>query len=131
MLGKRKRVEPEGASPGTKLRSNIVDLYAKGTVNAQRCASLLQDAGDSNVSSCQLSHGTSRARDLQRGLLKHTGWPPLYVCQTPVKDRSGELTTADVAYLLPHEVLYTLVQLGDRDYLCSKEGSGMTLPIHP
>ena len=122
MLGKRKRAVPDDASPGTRLRANIIDLYSRGDVNAQRCASLLQDAGDSNVRACQVEHSTSRARDLQRGLLKHAGWPAQYVCKTPLKDRSGG-HYRNVAYMLPHEVLYTFLQLGDRDYLCNKEGS--------
>ena len=61
----------QSSSPGAKLRGNIVDLYAQGNISAQRCSSLLQDAADSQVVSCQVNHSLARARDLQRGLSKH------------------------------------------------------------
>ena len=122
MLGKRKRAVSSDASPGRRLRDNIVDLYGRGTISAQRCSSLLSDAGNSNVQSCQVGQSTSRARDLQRALVKESGWPPLYLAEAPIKGVTGEETKAEVAFLLPHEVLYELVQIGDLGCIGSREG---------
>ena len=123
MFGKRKRTEVEDASPGVKLKHNIIDLYSKGDISAQRCASLLGDAAASKVLSCHLPHSTARARDLQRGLARSSGWPPLYVCDAPLKGRDGNPCKAPVAFLLPHEVLHELVLASDGDCITSTQGS--------
>ena len=46
-MGKRKRAVERDGSPGSRLRGNIVDLYATGTISADRCSSLLGDAAAS------------------------------------------------------------------------------------
>ena len=113
MLGKRKRHVAEGSSPGAKLRQNIVDLYGRGTISAQRCASLLDDAGDAHVVSCQLDRSHTRARDLQRALGGQSGWPPLYIdANVPMVGKDGADTKSSVAVLWPHEVLWELLQTG-------------------
>ena len=115
MFGKRQRSIPADGSPGKRLKANIVDLYAKGTIPAARCGSLLNDAGGAcRVMSCQVSHPTGRARDLQKGLASSNGWPPLYICEA--------VSTAPVAFLLPHEVLWHLLQHGSYECITSREG---------
>ena len=129
MMGKRKRsVDPDG-SPGARLRGNIVDLYATGKISSDRCASLLDDAAHSNVPSCDLPHATGRARDLQRGLCKQSGWPPLITIDTPLLDREQKVSAQPVAYLLPHEVLYELHQVGQSQGLASTEGLLREMPL--
>ena len=123
MFGKRTRADPEGASPGKKLRANIVDLYSRGTISAQRCSTLLSDAAESKVASCQAAHSLARARDLQRGLSKDNHWPPLYVCKVPLKNKQGLCEPQDVALLLPHEVLHSLLEAGS--YACIADRAGM------
>ena len=129
MIGKRKRHVDQSSSPGSKLRGNIVDLYAKGDISAQRCASLLDDAAQSQVVSCQVSHSVARARDLQRGLSKTSGWPPLYQARAPLKGKDGASTTGPIAVLLPHEVLHVLQSVGQEDCLYAREGSEKSSPL--
>ena len=122
MFGKRQRHVPEDASPGKKLKHNIVDLYAKGTISSARCVSLLNDAGASKVAGCQLQHASGKARDLQRGLVRGSGWPPLYLCNMPLKGKTDEVVNEQAAFLLPHEVLHELVGVGDYECIASKAG---------
>ena len=122
MYGKRSRQVEKDSSPGKGLKNNIVDLYAKGNISAQRRASLLADAGDSRVLSCQMPFSTSRARDLQRGLLKQSGWPPLYTCKVPLLGKDGEAASGDVCFLLPHEVLFEMHQVGSYEGLAVRAG---------
>ena len=123
MLGKRKKSEPADGSPGVRLRSGIVDLYARGDISSQRCGALLAAAGASNVPACQLHHSTSRARDLQHGLLKTNGWPPLYTCNVPLMHKDGQVRDGPLCFLMPHEVLYSLLEASDYSCITSKEGS--------
>ena len=123
MLGKRSRSVPEGASPGKRLRASWTST-PEGQL-ALRCSYLLSDAGDSNVVACQVSHSTARARDLQRGLLKESNWPPLYVCKVPLKDRAGGCSEGDVAFLLPHEALHSLLEAGSYQCIADRGGSDM------
>ena len=121
MFGKRHR-EEQDASPGTRLKQDLVDIYSRGSISAQQCSIMLQHAGQAKVQSCQLVSSTGRARDLQRALLKSAAWPPLYIADVPVKSADGQDVVAPLALLLPHEVMLQLLSSSGSVVLGSTAG---------
>ena len=62
-----------------------------------------------------LTYGTHNAsRDLRRQFLKHTEWPNLYFAPIRVWSlKKQEIETVQLPFLLPHEVVWSLVQKGN------------------
>lgn len=91
MFGKRTRVLNDEATPGKRLRSNFVDLWANGDVSASRAVSLLKESAAAGVSACatkSLLKSNVEAKTLVRALLKDSRWPPVYTTRIPLR-RSG------------------------------------------
>ena len=122
MFGKKTSSNDEAASPGTKLKHEIIDSYAKGEISSHKRARMLTQAGNAKVASCQLGSSVGRTRDLHRTLKRHSGWPPLYHCEVPVTRQTGELFYVSLAFLLSHEVLHVLMEAGDEATISSREG---------
>ena len=118
MLGKRRKIEvPEGASPSTKLRCGVQDLYSSGSLSASRASEILGDAAAGGCSSCyhrSFDKHDGRPRTLDRALAAMSGsqWPQLFTWQVTVADREGQSKKVDLAFLLPHEWLHQMVQIG-------------------
>lgn len=100
--------------PDKRLRRNLADLYLGGQISAGRAATLFQDAtqdGAQHVSDLAVSSGKNAQRDLSRKLLKDSKWPPLYETQVPQLDKSTQqLVQGKINLLLPHEVIYNILQ---------------------
>ena len=125
MWHKKHRSSDPEAPPGKRLRDNLVDLYASGEVAGERAQSLLDDAGDfaRAMGSDELqdlkgkrTQGSSKnqERDLRRRLLRRSKWPPIYVAEVRCYSvKNKQETQQKVAFLLPHEVLGVLSEIGD------------------
>ena len=138
MWQKKHRIEDPEAPPGKRLRDNLVDLYASGDIPGDRAQSLLQDAGDfaRSLGSDEFAdlRGSQAAgalrnqeRDLRRRLLKRSKWPPVYVEEVrcySVKDQ--ELVMKKVAFLLPHELIACLAEVGDPEIMQQNEALDAT-----
>ena len=138
MWHKRHRSQDPEAPPGKRLRDNLVDLYASGDIPGDRAQSLLDDAGEfarslGSGDLQELRGGTApgsaknRERDLRRRLLRTSKWPPLYLEEVrfwSVKEKA--IVNRRLAFLLPHEVLAVLAEVGSPDVLCQSGGLDAT-----
>ena len=133
MWQKKHRSEDPEAPPGKRLRDNLVDLCASGDIPGDRAQPLLQDAGDfvrslgsdefADLRRSQAAGALrNQERDLRRRLLKRSKWPPVYVEEVrcySVKDQ--ELVMKKVAFLLPHELIACLGEVGDPEIMQQSE----------
>ena len=138
MWHKRQRSQDAEAPAGKRLRDNLLDLYGSGDVPADRTQALLEDAaafadsmgsGDMQDLRRRPTPGNERnaARDLRRKLLKTSHWPPVYIAQIPMwSTKKKEMSLQKVAFLLPHEVLHTLGDLGSLETLTDTAGLDAT-----
>lgn len=119
MLSKNKRpYDPNELPPDKRLKSNLTDLWASNTISSSRTQEIFNDVADAGV---QHFHHLKRpldtncARNLRRGLLKRNMWPGSYIAPVRVRSRSNHLEeeTKMVSFLLPHEVVETVVRLGN------------------
>ena len=115
MLGKRVRWLPSQSESGAKrLKANLQDLWASGSTCTMRHASLLKDAYSAGVEECY-SRVVERQKcpntdALRSEALKGSNWPKPFVCNVPMKNKEGELHLAPLAFLLPHELIFALLQ---------------------
>ena len=111
-----------------------MDLYGTGAVPADAVQGLLDDAGayadeggrdDFQDLRASVYEGGQRnaARDLRRKLMRRSQWPPLYeaTIRTWVS-KDKELRDRKVAFLLPHEVVYVLSEIGSPETMLSNAG---------
>ena len=114
MFGKKRRFVDDAQSPGRKLRSNLVDLYAEGRVGANRLTSLLNDAGQAGVAGCKVRRlwgkKNVRAQRVQSTLTKSSGWPGFVELDVPFLEKDGTVQPEKTAFLWPHLVLRSLLE---------------------
>ena len=136
MWHKRHRPTDEQAPAGKRLRDNLVDFYAGGQVPGDRAQSLLEDAG-AFAEECGRHElqdvrahrfpGSARNinRDLRRRLLKKSQWPPIYVEGVRFWSvKSKEMTVKKLAFLLPHEIVAKLQEVGGSEQVLT-QASGL------
>ena len=107
-----------------------MDLYASGEIAGDRAQSLLDDAGDyaramgsDDFQDLAGARGTgsekNKDRDLRRRLLRRSHWPPVYVADIRCYSvRQKRLLPQRVAFLLPHELIGVLSDIGDVNVFC-------------
>ena len=134
MWHKRHRSRDAEAPAGKRLRDNILDLYGSGEASAERTQELLDDAAafafeagrdDMQDLRSTASAGNVRnvSRDLRKRLLKKTHWPPVYVSEVRTwNTKEKEMGVSKVCLLLPHELLYSLCQVGEFEVLTDASG---------
>ena len=125
MWHKKHRLQDTEAPPGKRLRDNITDLFASGDVPGDRSQSLLDDAADfarslgsSDFQDLRSRPGLgsqkNRARDLARRLLRTSKWPTIYTQEIRCWDlKTKSLVPKKVCFLLPHEVVGAMSEVGD------------------
>ena len=138
MWHKRHRSRDSDAPAGKRLRDNLVDLYASGSIPGDRAQSLLDDAG---AFADELGHHEmqdlraptgqgsvkNRDRDLRAKLLRRSQWPPVYIATIRCWSvKTKELVPRKVAFLLPHEVLGVLEEAGKSEVLTEIAGLDST-----
>ena len=116
MLSKNARGYSEHDIPAAKkFLRNLADMFLSGQVTGVRAASLFADARRAAAKHVQdLTYETHNAsRDLKRQFLKHTEWPNLYFAPIRVWSlKKQEIETVQLPFLLPHEVVWSLMQKG-------------------
>ena len=120
MLSKRAKGYAEEDLPEEKrFRHNLSDLFLSNEISGTRAAELFRDAaaaGAANVRDLSRVGAAGRlrgnaARDLRRRLLKRSQWCNLYWTTIPSVDpKTGSIKEATLAMLLPHEIVFTLLQ---------------------
>ena len=130
MWHKKQRDQDPAAPPGKRLRDNLVDLYASGEIAGDRAQSLMDDAGDyaramgsDEFQDLRGAKGPGSAknkdRDLRRRLLKRSHWPRIYLAELRCYSvRQKRLIPQRVAFLLPHEIIGLLADIGDHNVMC-------------
>jgi hypothetical protein len=122
--------EPDEVQPKRRLRQNLADLFLGNNVSGQRAQTLFSDATLSGAGHCDDlgkagssgKHPKNASRDIRSKLLKRSGWPPLYFADIAVSDNEGNQKTANVAMLLPHELLHVMFQFAKPDALYKTQG---------
>eukprot|EP00971_Amphidinium_carterae_P338971 6476545-Amphidinium_carterae.1 len=93
MLGKRVVQLPADpdAAKGKRLRANIIDLAATGSVTARRVASILNDAFDAGVRECYSAASKRGCTKpvLFNEFLKDSDWPKLALLPVPLLGKAG------------------------------------------
>ena len=122
MWARRTREYENKQEPDSKrFRSNAAELFLENTLSAERTISLIDDAAaggcknledlTSKPEKLNGKRDTNKHRNLTRKLLKGCLWPPLYYAKIPVFDiKTQSEANVWTAFLLPHEVLSTLVK---------------------
>ena len=134
MWHKRHRPQDGAAPAGKRLRDNLVDLYAGGEIPGDRAQSLLEDAG-AFAEECGRHElqdlrahrfpGSARNinRDLRRRILSRSQWPPLYIEEiTFWSVKQKEFVKKKLAFLLPHEIIAKLQEVGGREEVLAQSG---------
>ena len=134
MWQKRQRSRDANAPPAKRLRDHLVDLYGTGAVPADTVQELFDDAGayadEGGRDDFQDLRGSAyeggqrnAARDLRRKLMRRSQWPPLYEAMIRTWVRKDKaLQEKKVAFLLPHELVFVLSEIGDAATMQSTAG---------
>ena len=122
MLPKRK-ADFSHVPEDKRLKKDIVDLLASGTIPAERATGLFQNAQASGAKGCEeyaklhpgehnkFDRGNHVKRNVLRKALKGNQWPKVYMFQAPIHIPStGFEPTGKIPVLLPHELLDALHQ---------------------
>ena len=122
MLPKRK-ADFSHVPEDKRLKKDIVDLLASGTIPAERATGLFQNAQASGAKGCEeyaklhpgehnkFDRGNHVKRNVLRKALKGNQWPKVYMFQAPIHIPStGFESTGKIPVLLPHELLDALHQ---------------------
>ena len=128
VLSKRKKPYDEAAlSPLQRLQENIASLAYQNVVSVARVQSLVNDAIEAGQN-CgprlkQRKVGKNTARDWYRQETRESQWPGIYWAKIRVKNlKTKTIEWEWVAFLLPHELLEALQQLGSDEVLNDLDG---------
>lgn len=105
-----------------------MDLFVGNIVSGGRASELLQDASECGIKACNGLHTANdnsrhAARNLKRRLCKLSLWPKDYMATIRTWDpKSQAERQQSMAFLLPHEVLRSLVLLGDIGAITDRSG---------
>ncbi|CAE7255519.1 unnamed protein product [Symbiodinium necroappetens] len=115
MFHNKQRGKPGAiASPSKRLRNRVHNLFLSSSLSAIEAAGLETDAAECGLTGFKKAPEKSSknaSRDMLRRCLKKSQWPPIYTAEIRIWDEKHEITRyADVAFMLPHEVLYVLFQ---------------------
>ena len=134
MWQKRQRSKDAAAPAAKKLKDNIIDLYGTGELSADRTQDLLEDAaafgeevGRDDFQDVRRSRAPGSAgniaRDLRRTLLKRSLWPPVYIFEARMWSvKTKQQSLQKMAMLLPHEVLFSMSEVGSMEVLTDHSG---------
>ena len=126
MFNRKQRRPSLDLSPGSRLRQNLVDHFADGGVSAQRMASFMADASRAGVESCDgrsFLAEAPQAKSVRRALMHDSNWPELYEHPLPIVKPDGHtIEEQPCQFLLPHEVIEKLFNLGNAQCLLSTDG---------
>ena len=116
----------EELPPSKRLRSNLIDLFASNIVSGHRSQELLADAHTAGAAHLRdlskRSHRKQANRDLSRKLLKFSAWPDTYLATIRVWNAKRACEEeAEVAFLLPHELLAAIAKVSNKQTLLSTE----------
>ena len=106
-----------------RLKKDIVDLLASGTIPAERATGLFNNAQASGARGCEeyanlhpaehnkFDRSNHVKRNVLRKALKGNHWPKVYMFEAPIHIPSAGLeSTGKIPVLLPHELLDALYQ---------------------
>lgn len=127
MLSRHQRSYDAAVVPaGQRLRENLQDLYASNLVPGNRVQELVNDgdaAGAGHLRDLTGPLGKNAARHLRSKFLKNSQWPSRYTAKIRTWNvKRQEVEQSDVSFLLPHEFIATLVQVGDPERLYETRG---------
>jgi hypothetical protein len=132
MMGKRRlNYDPVSLAdePGRRLRCNVGDVFAHNALPGTRVQSLCNDIGDCGIDEFEAlsnstdTRGTNASRRLRNLFSKDIQWPPVYWAEVRCKaKRSGLVRKEWCAFLLPHEIMYKLTEVGRLEALCNISG---------
>ena len=129
---KQRNKNDEFVSPRKKLKRHVETLFLENKLSGQETDELATNIGQC-VGDFQSSGSTAKnaARDWMRKCLKKSGWPPVYVAEITTWD--GKLQTqrlSQVAFMLPHEIVFNLLKRNSVETLCQTEGSTQSVKDH-
>ena len=139
MFSKRPLPQRE-ALPGPKrLRANVEDLFLSAEVSGQRAQTVFEDAAwhDPSCEEYARAGASGRlrgniARDLRRKMMKHKkNWFPPYIATIRAwNPKTKRLCRTEAAFMLPHELISSLLYFNEAERLCSTEGLAYTSKQH-
>ena len=97
--------------PKRRFFVQVSDMFLSNDVNAEKFASLVQNARIAGARNCDIRLGSAKnlSRDVRRQLLKKSAWPKPYIVSVPCMDpKSNEIVSMQVPMWLPHEILFVL-----------------------
>jgi hypothetical protein len=129
MFTKRALPQLEELSPSKRLKHNLEDLFLTGTVSGKRAQTLFANAeaaakepGQFNKLAAAGVGGKKSGnahRDILRQLVKGKGWPTVYVAYITAWDKKAfRAKQVQCAFLLPHEIIRSLLAFNDVEKLC-------------
>lgn len=138
MFSKRPLPDRANASPNKRLKLNLEDLYLGGMVSGQRAQTLFEDAAHHDAKFKKLAaagdqgkQGGNVNRDLRRKLSKSKHWPKTYIALIRVwSPRQKRMIKTKCPFLLPHELLYSLLRFNDVQTLCATDRLAETVLQH-
>jgi hypothetical protein len=126
MFSKKKRsYEPSELPPSKRLRANLQDAFASNQLSGQRTQEIINDINACGVQGVAPTRtlNSHTARNLKRGFLKRSLWPQQYKARIRVLHKiTKQEDYQECAFLLPHEILQALLQVGDHSTLASRTG---------
>lgn len=121
MYKKRALADLSQVPPDKRLREDMVDLFLGNQVSAQRAARMFQNAqlaGAAHVKDLQVRGETNARRDLMQKVRKGCKWPSLYYIKVRGQHfRTQEPQEMTLSMLLPHEVLFCMMQVQEKEAL--------------
>lgn len=125
MLGKRVRGYGDEVPEQQRLRANIADLFLTGDISGARAHSLFADAQAAQAGNVEdMAQATSNPyRDLIRRMRRKSKWPSHYLAPVRVfNPRTQQEEVANIAFLLPHEVVACMHRRSVSSKFLSAEG---------
>ena len=126
MFHNKKMDDIQATSPTKVLRQHVHSLYLNNKLSGQETEKLQAEIAECKVPGFKIKKdflknrqvSQQANRNLLKRSLKHSQWPPVYVHEIRVFDPKNQVEClAKVAFMLPHEILFTLGEFNTAETL--------------
>ena len=138
MFHNKKVGECESTSPSKILRQHAHSLFLNNKLAGQDAEQLQNEIADCGVTgfkrkrtSGENKSNPKAARNMLRKCLKHSQWPQIYVAEIRTFHPKMQIEILqDMAFILPHELLFALGDFNSVDTLTTLDGAATSVKNH-